>query len=60
MKHRNNPRKESNTMSSIKQAIYIMGICIMNDIGVCLRTDLVLKELVISLSFSFHHFEVLQ
>ena len=25
-------------MSSIKQAIHIMGICIMNDIGVCLRT----------------------
>ena len=27
-----------------------MGICIMNDIGVCLRIDLVFTELVSSLS----------
>ena len=50
MKHRNNLRQESNTVSSIKQAIHIMGICIMNDIGVCLRIDLVFTELVSSLS----------
>lgn len=58
VKDRNNVRKEPNKMkhsrSSIKQAIYIMDICIMNDIGVCLRIDsvLVFTEPVSSLSLS--------
>ena len=58
VKDSNNVRKEPNTMkysrSSIKQVIYIMDICIMNDIGVCLRIDsvLVFTEPVSSLSLS--------